>query len=111
MKITISLSDRLIEELDELLSHNGRHTRNRLIQKLLRDSIAREKQMRVARLYCNEKKTLRQCAEILGVDLEEMMDILRRLNIPLDGGRFPQNKLALKMLRQGRKRQPLELSS
>ncbi|MCI0697003.1 hypothetical protein L0337_33980 [candidate division KSB1 bacterium] len=111
MKITISLSDRLVEELDELLSHNGRHTRNRLIQKLLRESITREKQLRVAKLYWEGKKTLRQCAEILGIDLEEMMDVLCRFNIPLDGGRFPQNKFALKMLRQGRKSQPLELSS
>jgi len=110
MKITLSLSDQLVTELDELLSFNGHDDRNRLIQKLLRESVAGQKQRHVAQLYCDGKKTLRQCAEILGVDLRKMMDILRRLNIPLDGGRFPHNKLALKLLRQGAKTQSLHSS-
>jgi len=86
--------------LDELKNQNGRSTRSRLIQKLLRDSIAREKQARVAQLYVKGKKTLRQCAEILEIDFEAMIDLLRSLNIPLDDGRSPQNKMALKIARQ-----------
>jgi len=73
--------------------------------------MTRDEQLRVAKLYCCGKKTLRQCAEILGVDLREMMEVLQRLNIPLDGGRFPQNKLALKRLRQKRKSHSLQLSA
>jgi predicted HTH domain antitoxin len=111
MKVTLSLSDQLVAELDELLSFNGHYDRNRLIQKLLRESVAGQKQRHVAHLYRDGKKTLRQCAEILGVDLREMMDILRRLNIPLDGGRFPHNKLALKLLRQGAKTRSLHSSN
>jgi len=36
----------------------------------------------VAKLYQKRRKTLRQCAELLNVDLEEMMEILRGFNIP-----------------------------
>jgi len=108
MKITISMPENLIAELDELKNQNGRSNRSRLIQKLLRDSIAREKQARVAQLYVKGKKTLRQCAEILGIDLEEMIDLLRTFNIPLDGGRSPQNKMALKIARQIREQRIIE---
>ena len=102
MKITISLPDKLISELDELASNNGRSTRDRTIQRLLLDSISREKQWRVAQLYVKGKKTLRQCAELLGIDLEGMMDVLYKLDIPLDGGRPPFNKPAMKLLQQRR---------
>jgi predicted HTH domain antitoxin len=111
MKITISLPDKLAAELDELAHMNGRSSRNRMIQKLLRDSIVREKQWRVAQRYVEGKKTLRQCAELLGVDLEGMINILQDLNIPLEVEDSPQHKLALKMLRQGRKSRQLQLSS
>jgi len=104
MKIIISMPKPLMAELDELKNQNGRSTRSRLIQKLLRDSLAREKQARVAQLYVKGKKTLRQCAEILEIDLEAMIDLLRGLNIPLDDGRSPQNKMALKIARQIRER-------
>lgn len=63
----------------------------------------KEKQLRVAKLYCEEKKTLRQCAELMEVDLENMIDILRDLNIPLEVDSSPQHKQTLKMLRLIRK--------
>ena len=94
------MPENLIVELDELKNQNGRSTRSRLIQKLLRESIVREKQARVAQLYVKGKKTLRQCAEVLNIDLKEMIDLLRSLNIPLDDERSPQNKMALKIARQ-----------
>ncbi len=102
MKITISLPEKLISELDELASNNGRSTRDHTIQKLLQDSVSREKQWRVAQLYVKGKKTLRQCASLLGIDLEGMMDVLYKLDIPLDGGRPPFNKPAQKLFRQHR---------
>jgi hypothetical protein len=106
MKITISLPKTLVAELDELIHQNGRLNRNRIIQKFLRDSVARERQMRVAKLYCKGRKTLRQCAELLGVDLRQMIDILYNLDIPLDGGvHSPQNELTLKSMREWRSQQ------
>jgi hypothetical protein len=108
MKITISLPDKLAAELDALTHKNGRSHRTRLIQKLLSDSIAREKRWRVAQLYIKGKKTLRQCADLLGVDLEGMIDILQDLNIPLEVENSPQHKEALKMLRQMHKNQPAQ---
>jgi Arc/MetJ-type ribon-helix-helix transcriptional regulator len=100
MKITISLPGKLAAELDELAEKNGRSSRNHIIRKLLRDSIVREKQWRIAQRYVEGKKTLRQCAELLGVDLEGMINILQDLNIPLEAEDSPQHKLTLKMLRQ-----------
>jgi len=41
-----------------------------------------KREFRVARLYQNRQKTMRQCVEMLSVDLEEMMDILIELGIP-----------------------------
>jgi hypothetical protein len=112
MKITISLSESLAAELDELISKkNGQANRGRVIQKLLRDSLIREKQTRVAKLYVNGKKTLRQCAELLGVDLEGMIDILQDLNLPLEPESSPLHQLTLKMLRQGQKSKSSRLSS
>jgi len=111
MKITISLSDKLAAELDELAQQNGRSNRTRLIQKLLRDSIVREKQWRVAQLYVKGKKTLRQCAELLGVDLEGMIDILYELDIPLELETSPLHQETLQMLRQKRKSQSLPLAA
>jgi len=67
--------------------------------------MSREERLRVAHLYCNGKKTLRQCAELLGIDFFEMIDLMRDLKIPLDGGRSPQNDMALKIARQMRDRQ------
>jgi rRNA maturation endonuclease Nob1 len=44
-------------------------------------AVEREKKLQVARLYQNRKKTVRQCAEMLNVDPEEMMDILIEFRI------------------------------
>jgi len=111
MKIIVSLSDKLAAELDELAYKNGRSNRSRLIQRLLGDSIKREKQWRVAQLYVKGKKTLRQCAELLDVDLEGMIDILQDLKIPLEGDDSPQHKETLKMLRQMRMNKALQLAA
>jgi len=64
--------------------------------------MTRDEQLRIAHLYCNGKKTLQQCAELLDMDIERMMDVLYKLDIPLDGGRPPFNKPAMKLLRQRR---------
>lgn len=111
MKIMISLSDQLAVELDELASKNGRSNRSQLIQKLLADSIKREKQRRIAQLYVKGKKTLRQCAELLDVDLEGIIDILQDLKIPLEGDNSPQHQETLKMLREMRKKKSLRLAA
>ena len=64
--------------------------------------MTRDEQIHVAKLYCHGKKTLRQCAELLGIDLEEVMEVLYKLDIPLDAGGPPFNKPAQKLLRQPR---------
>jgi len=62
--------------------------------------MTRDEQLRIAKLYCNGKKTLRQCAELLRIDLEERMEVLYKLDIPLDAGGPPFNKPAMKLLQQ-----------
>lgn len=57
-------------------------------------------QLRIAHLYCNGKKTLRQCAELLDMDLEGMMEVLYKLDIPLDAGGPPFYKPAMKLLQR-----------
>ena len=54
----------------------------------------------MAQLYSKRKKTLRQCAELLGVDLEELMNIFYGLNVPLSDEISPQTRLTLKLIRQ-----------
>lgn len=60
----------------------------------------RERQKQVAKLYIERKKTLRQCAEFLAVDLEKLMNIFFELNVPLSDEHSPQSRLALKLLRE-----------
>jgi hypothetical protein len=65
-----------------------------------------DRKLNVAKLYQRGRKTLRQCAELMGVDLRQMMDILYKLDIPLDGSiHSPQNEMTLKSLRAWRSQQ------
>lgn len=67
-------------------------------------NIENERKLRVARLYQKGRKTLRQCAEMLGTDVEGMMKILYDLDIPLSNGSADDIFKSLKMMRE---QQPL----
>jgi len=61
---------------------------------------AEERELRVARLYQRGRKTLRQCAEMLGTDVEGMMNILREFSIPLSNGSAADILKNLQMIRE-----------
>ena len=81
MNQTFTLSPNLVNEIDTLRRDLGFTDAETTIQYLLQNAIEREKKHIVVRFYKNREKTMRQCAELLGVDLEEMMDILREFNV------------------------------
>ena len=81
MKQTFTLSPNLVNEIVALRRDLGFDNVDSTIQYLLRNAVDRERKLIVTRLYKNDQKTMRQCAELLGVDLEEMIDILREFNV------------------------------
>ena len=84
MSQTFTLPKNLVDEIDILRHDLGFGDREATIQYLLQTAIASERKLLVARLYHHHRKTLRQCAEMLNVDLEEMIDTLRELEIPFN---------------------------
>jgi predicted HTH domain antitoxin len=82
MNQTFTLPASLVNDVDMLKRNLGLGNLEATIKHLLKLAVAREKKILVARLYQNRQKTLRQCAEILNVELEEMIDILNELGIP-----------------------------
>jgi len=81
MNNTFTLSKDLIDAVDGLRRDLGFDNVDSTIQYLLHNAVDRERKLIVTRLYQNDQKTMRQCAELLGVDLEEMINILRELHV------------------------------
>lgn len=81
MNSTFTLSKELIDPIDGLRRDLGFDNVDATIQYLLRNAVDRERKLIVTRMYQNDQKTMRQCAELLGVDLEEMMNILREFKV------------------------------
>ncbi len=84
MTETIALTGSIRDEVHALTRNLGFKTPRATILYLLNNAIQTEKKLHIARLYQKGQKTLRQCAELLHVDLEEMIDTLRDFRIPLD---------------------------
>lgn len=63
-------------------------------------NIENARKRRVAKLYQRGRKTLRQCAEMLGTDVEGMMKILYDLDIPLSNGSADDFLKNLKMIHE-----------
>lgn len=82
MNQTFTLPENLIEEIDILKNDLGFGDVEATIQYLLQNALASERKVLVARLYHNRQKTMRQCAEMLKIDLEQMTEILQELEIP-----------------------------
>jgi hypothetical protein len=102
MNHTFTLPSSLVDDIDLLKRNWGLENTKATVKHLLKLAVAREKKFLIARLYQNRQKTMRQCAEMLNVDLETMMDILIELNIPFGQDDLPQqletvNKLVKEM--------------
>ncbi|MEK7729850.1 MAG: hypothetical protein AAB354_15690 [candidate division KSB1 bacterium] len=85
MNKTIVLPQQLHDEVRALTRELGFTNFEAAVCFLLQSAVLSERIMFVVRLYQNNKKTLRQCAELLEVDLEGMIDILCALRIPFNG--------------------------
>lgn len=81
MTENFTLPAQLREDVQTLTRDLGLASPEATIQYLLQTAIAREKKFLIVRLYQKRQKTMRQCAELLGVDLEEMIDILRDFGV------------------------------
>lgn len=66
MNITITLPKHVIAEVDALTKEKKFISRKRTLRKLVLQSLETERKQRIARLYQRGRKTLRQCAEMLG---------------------------------------------
>lgn len=84
MKDTLTVPKSMLNEIDALTRDLGLMSPKATVRYLLENAIARERKLLVARLYQDRRKTLRQCAKMLHVDLEEMIDILREFGIPFN---------------------------
>jgi len=100
MNITINLPRDVITEVDVLTKKKKFVNRRQTLRNLVLQSLEKEKKLQVAKLYQKRRKTLRQCAELLSVDLEEMMEILRGFNIPLSDGSADDIFKSLQMMRE-----------
>lgn len=88
------------DEIQILTRDLGLVSSEATVQYLLQKAIARERKFLVASLYQKGQKTMRQCAALLNVDLETMMDILRDFDIPFHDNIAQQIETAQKLVRE-----------
>lgn len=100
MNQTITLPQSLVSDIDALKQHLEFGDVEATTKYLLQTAIERERKLLVARYYQNRQKTLRQCAEMLNVDLEEMIDIMLELGFTLGHDDLPQQLETAKKLAQ-----------
>jgi len=100
MNVTIDLPKDVLTEVDALTKKKKFVNRKQTLRSLVLQSLEKERKLQVAKLYQKRRKTLRQCAELLSVDLEEMMEILRGFNIPLSDGSADDIFKSLQMMRE-----------
>lgn len=102
MKQTLTLPSNLAAAVETLKHNLGLKNLEATIQHLLQNAIAHEKKHAVVRLYQKRQKTMRQCAELLNVDLEEMIDILRDFNVSFNDDLSQQLKAVDRLTREMR---------
>jgi len=81
-KITLILPNELKKEIDNLKKILNEE-QSSLIRKLLWKSIKQEKIEYAVKLYIDEKVSLGKASEIAGISIWEMLDEMKKRNIPL----------------------------
>jgi len=102
MKQTFTLPSKLAADIETLKHDLGLKNFEATIRHLLQNAIAREKKHIVVRLYQKRQKTMRQCAELLNVDLEEMIDILREFDVSFNDDLLQQLETVNRLTREMR---------
>lgn len=100
MNENITLPPQLRDDIQSLTRDLGLVSSDATVQYLLQKAVEREKKFLVASLYQKGQKTMRQCAALLNVDLEEMIDILRDFEIPFHDDIIQQIETAHKLVRE-----------
>lgn len=100
MNENITLPPQLRDDIQSLTRDLGLVNSDATVQYLLQKAVEREKKFLVASLYQKGQKTMRQCAALLNVDLEEMIDILRDFEIPFHDDITQQIETAHKLARE-----------
>jgi predicted HTH domain antitoxin len=70
----------------EMLSKEFHTDRTEIVKELIREGLKLKLKKRALELYANRKVTLQKAAEMMGVSIWEMLDVLRREEIHLDYG-------------------------
>ena len=81
-KINATIDRELLRRLDEysLRYQEGRST---AIRQLLAFALREKNKSKALQAYKEGRLTIRQCAELIGVDYYEMNDLLSEANIPI----------------------------
>lgn len=77
MNQTFTLPQNLAADIEKLKGVLGLDNLETTIEYLLKSAVSRERVLGVVKSYQNQQKTLRQCAEALNVELDEMIEVLR----------------------------------
>ena len=70
----------------EILSKEFHTNRTEIVKELIREGLELKMKKRALELYANRKVTLQKAAEIMGISIWEMLDVLRREEFHLDYG-------------------------
>lgn len=100
MNQTFTLPQNLAADIESLKGALGLDNLEATIEYLLETAVSREKALGVVRSYQNQQKTLRQCAEALHVELDEMIEILQEHGVLFHHDDMPQQLEAVNRLTQ-----------
>ena len=81
--ITTRVEEKVLEEIDQL-SKEKQMDRASLLRNLIVEGLEIEKEKKVLGMYKDRKISLAKAAEMLGLDLWQMIDLIREENIYLD---------------------------
>ena len=81
--ITTRVEEKVLEEIDQLSKEN-QMDRATFLRNLIVEGLSLEKEKKVLGMYKDRKISLAKAAEMLGLDLWQMIDLIREENIYLD---------------------------
>ena len=81
--ITTRVEEKILAEIDQFSKEN-QMDRASFLRNLIVEGLAMEKEKKVLKMYKNKKISLAKAAEMLGIDLWQAIDIIKREKMYLD---------------------------
>ena len=81
--ITTRVEEKLLEEIDQLSKEN-QMDRASFLRNLIVEGLSIEKEKKVLKLYKDRKISMAKAAEMLDIDLWQIIDIIKREKLYLD---------------------------